>query len=116
MGAALIAAAYLALGIDNELTRELSATDPVTTAIIKSVAAGGINVALALLLGATVPPVVWSAELRIHGGAIVIEQPTVQPFVQRRQGLPIRSDHVHAAIVVGVDSNPAGEVHDVDGE
>ena len=56
-GAALIAAACLAWGIDNNLTRKLSSADPVVTAIIKGLTAGSVNVALALLLGAAVPPV-----------------------------------------------------------
>jgi drug/metabolite transporter (DMT)-like permease len=57
VGAALIAAACLAWGIDNNLTRKLSSADPVATATIKGLAAGSINVVLALLLGAAVPPV-----------------------------------------------------------
>ncbi|GLS43553.1 DMT family transporter [Methylobacterium brachythecii] len=54
-GAILIAAACLAWGIDNNLTRKLSSADPVVTAAIKGLAAGGMNVTLALLLGAAVP-------------------------------------------------------------
>ncbi|SIQ31808.1 DMT family transporter [Bosea sp. TND4EK4] len=56
-GAALIAAACLAWGIDNNLTRKLSSADPVVTATIKGLTAGSVNVAIALLLGASVPPV-----------------------------------------------------------
>ncbi|WP_457108690.1 DMT family transporter [Methylobacterium sp. P5_C11] len=56
-GAALIAAACLAWGIDNNLTRKLSSAHPVVTATIKGLVAGSVNVALALLLGATVPPI-----------------------------------------------------------
>lgn len=55
-GTALIAAACLAWGIDNNLTRKLSSADPVVTATIKGLAAGSVNVALALLLDAAVPP------------------------------------------------------------
>jgi drug/metabolite transporter (DMT)-like permease len=55
-GAALIAAACLAWGIDNNLTRKLSSADPVVTATIKGLTAGSVNVAIALLLGAAVPP------------------------------------------------------------
>ena len=55
-GAFLIAAACLAWGIDNNLTRKLSSADPVTTAAIKGVAAGSVNAALALWRGATMPP------------------------------------------------------------
>ena len=54
-GGLFIAAACLAWGIDNNLTRKLSSADPVVTAAIKGLVAGGVNVALALLLGATIP-------------------------------------------------------------
>ena len=65
-GAALIAAACLAWGIDNNLTRKLSAADPVVTAAIKGLAAGSVNVAVALLLGAGLP------SPAILGGAAVV--------------------------------------------
>ncbi len=55
-GAVLIAAACLAWGIDNNLTRKISAADPVATAALKGVAAGAGNAALALCRGAAMPP------------------------------------------------------------
>lgn len=55
-GSAFIAAACLAWGTDNNLTRKLSSADPVVTAAIKGIAAGCVNVTLALLLGASTPP------------------------------------------------------------
>lgn len=54
-GGLFIVAACLAWGIDNNLTRKLSAADPVMTATIKGLVAGSANVALALSLGATLP-------------------------------------------------------------
>ena len=54
-GGLLIAAACLAWGIDNNLTRKLSSADPVTIALIKGLAAGSVNLILALLLGAHLP-------------------------------------------------------------
>jgi drug/metabolite transporter (DMT)-like permease len=54
-GGLMIAAACLAWGIDNNLTRRLSAADPVVIALIKGLVAGGVNLALALLLGARLP-------------------------------------------------------------
>lgn len=54
-GAILIAAACLAWGIDNNLTRKLSAADPVEIAMIKGLVAGAFNLALALAHGATMP-------------------------------------------------------------
>lgn len=54
-GGLLIAAACLAWGIDNNLTRKLSAADPVQIAMIKGLAAGSVNLVLALLRGASLP-------------------------------------------------------------
>lgn len=54
-GALLVAGACLAWGIDNNLTRKISAADPVTIAMLKGLVAGTVNVALALSLGAAVP-------------------------------------------------------------
>ena len=65
-GAMLIAAACVAWGIDNNLTRKLSSSDPVIIAMIKGLAAGCVNVCLALLLGAAVP-----SASTIGGAAVV---------------------------------------------
>lgn len=54
-GGALIAGACLAWGVDNNLTRKLSSSDPVVIATIKGLVAGSVNIALALLLGAEIP-------------------------------------------------------------
>lgn len=51
-GSLLIAAACLAWGIDNNLSRKLSASDPVQIVAIKGMAAGAVNTALAIWLGA----------------------------------------------------------------
>src|SRR6185503_15825635 len=51
-GALAIAGACLAWGIDNNLTRKLSAADPVQIATIKGLAAGAVNFGLALAMGA----------------------------------------------------------------
>jgi drug/metabolite transporter (DMT)-like permease len=55
IGGLLIATACLAWGIDNNLTRKLSSADPVTIALIKGLAAGSVNLILAVLLGARLP-------------------------------------------------------------
>ena len=55
-GALLIAAACLCWGIDNNLTRKLSAADPVQIAMIKGLVAGATNVALGIFAAAQVPP------------------------------------------------------------
>ncbi|WP_031237213.1 DMT family transporter [Asticcacaulis sp. AC460] len=54
-GGLLIAGACLAWGIDNNLTRKLSSADPVKLAIIKGLAAGSVNLVLALAMGAKLP-------------------------------------------------------------
>ena len=54
-GAAAIAGACLAWGIDNNLTRRLSAADPVQIAMVKGLAAGATNLALAIGAGAQLP-------------------------------------------------------------
>jgi drug/metabolite transporter (DMT)-like permease len=47
--------ACLAWGIDNNLTRKVSLTDATWVAMVKGLAAGSVNLAIALTLGASVP-------------------------------------------------------------
>ena len=54
-GALAIVGACLAWGIDNNLTRKLSAADPVQIAMLKGLVAGATNLALALGGGAGLP-------------------------------------------------------------
>lgn len=56
IGAIYIAGACLAWGIDNNLTRKLSAADPVVIAMTKGLVAGSVNVLIALGHGATLAP------------------------------------------------------------
>ena len=55
-GALLIAAACLCWGIDNNLTRKLSGSDPLQIAMIKGLAAGVVNLTLAVSAASTLPP------------------------------------------------------------
>jgi drug/metabolite transporter (DMT)-like permease len=55
-GALFIAAACVAWGIDNNLTRKVSAADPVQVAMLKGLVAGAVNLVIALALGARLPP------------------------------------------------------------
>ena len=66
LGATLIAGACLAWGIDNNLTRKLSSSDPVEIAMTKGMVAGAANTGLALLRGADLPAI------GIVGGAAVV--------------------------------------------
>lgn len=54
-GPLLIAGACLAWAIDNNFTRKVSAADPMQIAMVKGLAAGIVNVAIALSLGAKLP-------------------------------------------------------------
>ena len=54
LGAMLIAGACLAWAVDN-LTRKLSSADPAVTAMIKALAAGTANTALAVIAGVAMP-------------------------------------------------------------
>jgi drug/metabolite transporter (DMT)-like permease len=55
LGGILIVGACLCWGIDNNLTRKLSAADPLQTTMIKGLAAGLVNIVLALAHGARLP-------------------------------------------------------------
>ena len=61
MGALAIAAACLAWGIDNNLTRKVSNADPVQIAGLKGLAAGATNLVLALAMGGDFPPLTFVA-------------------------------------------------------
>ena len=54
-GSVLIVLACIAWGVDNNLTRKLSAADPRQIAMIKGLVAGAVNLALALARGAPSP-------------------------------------------------------------
>ena len=66
LGALAIAGACVAWGIDNNLTRKLSAADPVQIATFEGVVAGTVNLALALGTGAA-----WPAPVQIGAAALV---------------------------------------------
>ena len=66
-GALFVAAACLAWAIDNNLTRRVSAGDPVTIAAIKGLAAGAANISIALLLGSAWPSAVQIAAAGLVG-------------------------------------------------
>jgi drug/metabolite transporter (DMT)-like permease len=55
-GPLAVSAACFCWGIDNNLTQSVAAGDPVQIAMLKGLAAGSVNTAIALLLGANWPP------------------------------------------------------------
>jgi drug/metabolite transporter (DMT)-like permease len=56
-GIVLIALACLSWGIDNNLTRKISAVDPFVLASIKGVVAGSVNAGIAYAMGASMPSI-----------------------------------------------------------
>ncbi|RQS65679.1 DMT family transporter [Burkholderia sp. Bp8963] len=66
-GALLIAGACLCWAIDNNLTRKVSANDAMVIACLKGLIAGPVNIAIALLAGAALPPVAASAAAMLTG-------------------------------------------------
>jgi drug/metabolite transporter (DMT)-like permease len=70
MGALLVAGACLAWGLDNNFTRKISATDPVTIAMLKGLVAGVVNLGLGFLTGAALPEfsvMFWAGTLGLFG-------------------------------------------------
>lgn len=70
LGAALIAGACLAWGIDNNLTRKISGADPMQIAAIKGLVAGPVNVAIGLSQAAHLPSpgvVAWAGLVGLLG-------------------------------------------------
>ena len=55
LGALLVAGACLGWALDNNLTRKVAASDPLQIAALKGLVAGVVNIAIALMLGASVP-------------------------------------------------------------
>jgi len=55
VGALCIAGACVAWGVDNNVTRMISAADPVQIAMVKGLVAGSVNLGLALAMGASLP-------------------------------------------------------------
>lgn len=66
-GALFVAAACLAWGIDNNLTRKIAAVDPVVITLAKGLVAGTVNVAVALSSGGAVPAAVDAAAAGVVG-------------------------------------------------
>jgi drug/metabolite transporter (DMT)-like permease len=61
VGALSVASACACWALDNNLTRKVAANDPLFIAGTKGLVAGITNIALALALGARLPPPTWSA-------------------------------------------------------
>jgi drug/metabolite transporter (DMT)-like permease len=66
-GAVAIAAACLAWAVDNNLTRHVSAADPVQIAMLKGLCAGAVNAGVSVLLGAKLPSIASLAVIGLVG-------------------------------------------------
>jgi drug/metabolite transporter (DMT)-like permease len=66
-GGLLVAAACLCWGIDNNLTRKVSASDPLQIAAIKGSVAGVVNLSIAVAMGAAWPGAASIAQAAIVG-------------------------------------------------
>jgi drug/metabolite transporter (DMT)-like permease len=125
--ALLVAGACLAWAIDNNLTRAVSATDPVTVAALKGVVAGTVNVSIALAHGATFPiaPVTLAAgvvgflgygtslvlfvrALRDLGTSRTAAYFTTAPFIGAVGGLAVLGERLTPALAVAAALMAAG--------
>lgn len=66
-GPFLIAGACLSWAIDNNLTRKVSAADPMQIAMVKGLIAGAVNVSIALIAGASLPPAAAAGQAAVLG-------------------------------------------------
>ncbi|HXJ58921.1 MAG TPA: EamA family transporter [Verrucomicrobiae bacterium] len=66
-GALAILGACFAWAVDNNLTRKVSASDPVQIAMLKGLVAGGVNTTLGLLLGEKLPGAAALFEIGLIG-------------------------------------------------
>ena len=66
-GTLLIGGACLCWAIDNNLTRKVSTSDAMLIACIKGLIAGVVNIAIAIFIGAPIPPMTVTAEAALVG-------------------------------------------------
>jgi drug/metabolite transporter (DMT)-like permease len=113
-GALLIAGACLAWGIDNNLTRKLSAADPVQITTVKGLVAGTVNLALALAVGAYLPtPLALAGAAMLgffaYGVSLVLFVFALRYLGSARTGAYFSTaPFIGAAVAVVVLSEPAG--------
>ncbi|HEY3916679.1 MAG TPA: EamA family transporter [Stellaceae bacterium] len=116
--AAAVALACLGWAIDSNLTRKISASDPLQIAMIKGLAAGAVNLVLALALGVDRPPVwaiaaacvlgffgygvsltVYIAALRALGTARTAAYYSVSPFIGAVVAIALFGEPITLALV-----------------
>jgi drug/metabolite transporter (DMT)-like permease len=105
-GALLIVAACVAWGVDNNLTRGLSAADPVQITLIKGLVAGSVNFALALGTGAAM--LGWRQTLRLLGAARTSAYFSTAPFIGAVIAVALFYEPVTIALVAAAVLMAAG--------
>ena len=101
-GGLLIAGACLAWGIDNNLTRKLSSADPVVLAAIKGLAAGSVNLVVAVARGAAMPPIATTGAAAALGFAGVGVSLVLFVLALRHLGTARTGAYFSSAPFVGV--------------
>lgn len=118
--AALIVAACLAWGIDNNLTRKISLTDASFIAMSKGLSAGAVSLLLAWLAGATLPSWVLTVQAMLlgfasYGASLVLfvlalrhlgtartgAYFSVAPFAGALLAVPLLGEPVTASLLLG---------------
>ena len=113
IGASSVAGACACWAVDNNLTRKVSASDPVFIAATKGLVAGVTNVALALVLGARMPPpVLIAAAMGVgfvgYGVSLVLFVVALRGLGSARAGAYFSAaPFVGSAIAIAVFGEPA---------
>ncbi|NIJ46728.1 DMT family transporter [Rhizomicrobium electricum] len=111
-GALFIAGACVAWGIDNNLTRKLSGSDPVQIAAVKGLVAGTVNFALAVASGASLPavlPLAGAAMIGLlgYGVSLVLFVLALRHLGSARTGAYFSmAPFIGAALAVGMLAEP----------
>ncbi len=100
-GSIAVVAACLCWGIDNNFTQKVSASDPVQIAAIKGIAAGSANLVIAVLLGATLPPIISIAASMLVGFFCYGISLVMFVFALRRVGTARTSAYFSLAPFIG---------------
>ena len=97
-----IAGACLAWGLDNNFTRNIALADPVSVAMVKGLAAGAVNLALAAAAGASMPPLVPLLAALALGAASYGASLVLYIVAQRHLGSARTGAHFATAPFIGV--------------
>jgi drug/metabolite transporter (DMT)-like permease len=119
VGPIAIIGACIAWGLDNNLTRRVSLSDPLQIAMLKGLCAGSVNLALALISGARIPAanatlaaglvgflgygvslVLFVIALRHLGTARTGAYFSTGPFIGATAALPLLGEPVTAELVI----------------